>query len=184
MGRALTTFGGGAGEGPGGTGPSGGRRVWSGSGGGGGGGRGGGRASGRRLVKAGAVKAEQLGGIKEEPGEDGKDGVGGVDAAAEELEELEFEEDPLSYDQYYPTMLPHRCRARLLLQSCCSSPGAAAVVVVLLLLLPPLLLLVVVVLLLVSSAAAAAAGQRGRPCPAAWRQPCLLASCAAALLLR
>lgn len=89
---------------PGGAGPSGGRRVWGGSG--SIAGRGGGGAAGgtKRLVKAGAIKAEP----KDEAGEDGKGPMDGVEAAAEELEELEFEEDPLSYDQYYPTMLPHR----------------------------------------------------------------------------
>lgn len=104
-GRSLTTFGGGAGEVPGGAGPSGGRRVWGGTGGIAGRG-GGGAAATKRLVKAGgaAVKAEP----KDEAGEDGKGAMEGVEAAAEELEELEFEEDPISYDQYFPAMLPHR----------------------------------------------------------------------------
>ena len=103
-GRTLTTFGGGAGEVPGGYGPSGGRRVWGGSGSIAGRGGAGGAAT-KRLVKAGgaAVKAEP----KDESMED-KESMEGVEAAAGELEELEFEDDPLSYDQYYPAMLPHR----------------------------------------------------------------------------
>lgn len=104
-GRTLTTFGGGAGDVPGGYGPSGGRRVWGGSGSIAGRGGAGGGAATKRLVKAGgaAVKAEP----KDESMED-KESMEGVEAAAEELEELEFEDDPLSYDQYYPAMLPHR----------------------------------------------------------------------------
>lgn len=109
--RALTTFGGGAGEGGGGglTG----RRVWGGRG------ANGGAAGGtKRLVKAGDKVKGEGGGRSKVKSEDG-----GLDGGAEEDEEAgggwrpqsseesdgEPEEDPISYDQDYPVVLPHRC---------------------------------------------------------------------------
>ena len=114
-GRMLTTFGGGAGEMPGGAGPAGGRRVWSGIAGRGAPPRRGGRGAAGAAKAAAGVKAE---GVTQEDGGEGKaedgeaaamavDGPAGAPVSWEE--EASEEEDPIGYDQYYPTMLPHRC---------------------------------------------------------------------------
>ncbi|KAL4420199.1 hypothetical protein ABPG77_011415 [Micractinium sp. CCAP 211/92] len=111
--RALTTFGGGAGEG--GSGGVGGRRVWGGRGSGGGGGGGGGGT--KRLTKAGDKVKTEGGKVKAEDG--GMDGIaegdeeaggGGWRKESSEESEGEPEEDPISYDQEYPVVLPHRPR--------------------------------------------------------------------------
>ncbi|PSC67395.1 DNA-directed RNA polymerase III subunit RPC4 [Micractinium conductrix] len=108
-GRSLTTFGGGAGDGGGAPG-AGARRVWSSTSGGGRSGRGGGQP-----VKAGdRVKSEGV--VKSEPGEEGKlEGVeeeGSEWAAAiseeDREEDGEAEQDFVSYEQYYPLVLPQR----------------------------------------------------------------------------
>jgi hypothetical protein len=66
-------------------------------------------------VKAGDGTKSEANGVKAEPmdGLDAKledldmDGRGRLGEDGE-LEEEELEEDPISYDQYYPVMLPHR----------------------------------------------------------------------------